>query len=191
MVGFINAYHLYISMRMKESGEEKKILWMLTYIQGGVVEVWKKNILEKRRQGLSLVETVEELFTKMRNEFGEFNKELRKVGKLRVLEQGGQTCNEYVWVFKKVLRGSGYEGRPLIEEFKRELNGNIRRRLAEAELPPTIIEEWWERSVKLNRNLRQSRVEEKVLGGKGVAWMARPPEVQPSRGARPFWSNGY
>jgi len=43
----------------------------------------------------------------------------------------------------------------------------------------------------LDRNLRQSRAEEKVLGGKGVAWVARPPEVQLSRGARSLWNNGY
>jgi len=30
---------------------------------------------------------VEELFTKMRKEFGEFNKESRKVNELRLLEQ--------------------------------------------------------------------------------------------------------
>jgi len=39
--------------------------------------------------------------------------------------------------------------------------------------------------------LRQSRAEEKVLGGKGASWVARPPEAQPSREARPFWSNGH
>jgi len=37
------------------------------------------------------------------------------------------------------LRESGYERRPLIEKFKRGLNGNIRRRLAEAELSLTMI----------------------------------------------------
>ena len=39
VVEFINAYHLYISMRMKGTGEEEKILWVLTYVQGGVAEV--------------------------------------------------------------------------------------------------------------------------------------------------------
>ena len=66
--------------------------------------------------------------------------------------------------FKKVARGSGYEGRPLIEEFKRGLNGAIRRKLAEAEEPPTTIGEWQERAVRLDRNQRQSRAEERVLG---------------------------
>ena len=141
VVGFINACRLYISMRMKGMGEEEKILWVLTYVQGGVAEVWKENVLEERRQGVSAVEMVEELFIKMREEFGEFDKESRKVDELRMLEQGGRICNEYVQIFKKTLRGSGYKGRPLIEEFKRELNGNIRRRLAEAELPPVTIEE--------------------------------------------------
>ena len=35
-----------------------------------------------------MVEKVKELFTKIQKEFGEFNKELRKVDKLRLLEQG-------------------------------------------------------------------------------------------------------
>jgi len=43
--------------------------------------------------------------------------------------------------------------------------------------------------VRLDRNLRQSRAEEKVLGNKRVVQVARPPEAQPSRGFRPFWNN--
>ena len=39
VVGFINACHLYISMRMKGSEEVEKILWVLMYIQGEVAEV--------------------------------------------------------------------------------------------------------------------------------------------------------
>ena len=128
--------------------------------------------------------TVEELFTKMRKEFGEFNKESRKVNELRLLEQREWTYDEYVQIFKKVLKESGYEGRPLIEEFKRRLNGNIWRRLAEAESPFTTIEEWWERSVRLDRNLRQSRTEEKVLGEKRAAQVARSLEVQLSMSRR-------
>jgi len=40
VVGFINACYLYISMRMKGSGEEEKILWVLTYVQEEIAEVW-------------------------------------------------------------------------------------------------------------------------------------------------------
>jgi len=47
---------------------------------------------------------------------------------------------EFVQEFRRVARGSGYEGRPLIEEFKREMNRIIRRKLMEAEKFPTSIE---------------------------------------------------
>jgi len=61
-------------------------------------------------------------------------------------------CDEYVQEFKKVARGSSYERRPLIKEFKRGLSGAIRRKLAKAEKPPTTIGEWQERAVRLDKN---------------------------------------
>ena len=110
------------------------------------------------------VESVKQLFTKIRNNFGETLEKERKIEQLRTIEQGERTCDEYVQEFKKVTRGSGYKERPLIEEFKRGLNGSIRRKLAEVEELPTTIGEWQERAVRLNRNQRQSRIEEKMLG---------------------------
>ena len=44
------------------------------------------------------------------------------------------------------------------------MNRAIKRKLVEAEIFPSIIEEWQERSVRLNRNQRQSRVEKRMLG---------------------------
>ena len=110
------------------------------------------------------MDTVEKLFTKIRNDFGETLEEERKIEQLRTIEQGGRTCDKYVQEFKKVARGSGYEGRPLIEEFKRDLNGPIRRKLAEEKEPPSTIGEWQEKAVRLDRNQRQSRAEERMLG---------------------------
>jgi len=89
--------------------------------------------------------------------------EERKVEQLRTMEQEGRSCNKYVQEFKKVTRGSGYKRRPLIEEFKRGLNKTIRRKLAEVESLPTTIGEWQERAVRLDRNQRQSRAEERLL----------------------------
>jgi len=56
------------------------------------------------------VESVEQFFTKIRNDFGETSEEERKIEQLRTMEQRGRTCNKYVQEFKKVARGSGYEG---------------------------------------------------------------------------------
>ena len=68
--------------------------------------------------------------------------------------------------FKRTARGSGYEERPLVEEFKRGMNGGIRRKLMEAENPPASIEQWYRRATALDRNWRESRREEERLRGK-------------------------
>jgi len=133
-------------------------------VQGGVVEAWKDNLLDELAKRESEVESAEQLFIKIRNDFGETSEEERKIEQLQMIKQGSRTCDEYVQEFKKVARGSGYERQPLIEEFKRGLNGAIRRKLAEAEELPSTIGEWQERAVRLDRNQRQSRAEERMLG---------------------------
>jgi len=139
---FINVACLYLSMKMTGETEATKMAWVLSYVQGEVAEVWKDNLLDELSKGELEVEIVEELFKKMRNEFRETGEEEKKVEQLRTIEQGGRTYNKYVQEFKKIARGSGYEGWPLIEEFKRGLNGEIRKKLAEVESPPSSIEEW-------------------------------------------------
>jgi len=161
---FINAARLYIRIKMTEEAAAIQVAWVLSYIQGGIAEAWKNNLLDELAKGESEVESAEQLFTKIRNDFGKTLEEERKIEQLRTIEQGGRTCNEYVQEFKKITRGSGYEERPLIEEFKQGLNGAIRRKLAKAEELPTTIGEWQERVVRLDRNQRQSRAEERVLG---------------------------
>jgi len=69
----------------------------------------------------------------LKKEFGEGEKELVKAVELRKLEQEGRTMEEFVQEFKRTARGSGYEGRSLVEEFKRGMNGVIRRKLMEVE----------------------------------------------------------
>ena len=104
-----------------------------------MAKIWKDNILDEITKGMSVVSMVEELFTKIEQEFGEFDEERRKVDELRVLEQGSKTVDEYMQEFRRAARDSRYEERALVEEFKRGLSGTIRRRLAEAKTSPTTI----------------------------------------------------
>ena len=106
---FINAAHLYIRMKMTEEAAMTQVAWVLSYVQGGVAEVWKDNLLDKLAKGESEVESAEQLFTKIRNDFGETSEEKRKIEQLRTIEQGERTCDKYVQEFKKVTRESGYE----------------------------------------------------------------------------------
>ena len=115
---FVNAARLYIRMKMMEEVAAIQVAWVLLYVQEGIAEAWKDNLLDELAKGESEVESAEQLFAKIRNDFGETSEKERKIEQLRTIKQGGRTCDEYVQEFKKVARGSGYEGRPLIEEFK-------------------------------------------------------------------------
>ena len=106
-----------------------------------------------------------ELEYKSVKEFGG-EEELVKAVELRKLEQGGRTIEEFVQEFKRVARGSGYKERLLVEEFKKEMNRVIRRKLMEAENQPGSTEQWFRRATALDRNWRESRREEERLRGK-------------------------
>jgi len=68
--------------------------------------------------------------------------------------------------FKRAARDSGYEGRPLVEEFKRGINEVIRKKLMKAENQPSSIKQWFRRTMALDKNWRESRREEERLRGK-------------------------
>jgi len=105
-------------MKMTEEVAATQVAWVLSYVQGGIAEAWKDNLLDELAKEESEVESAEQLFAKIRDDFGETLEKERKTEQLRTIEQGGRTCDEYVQEFKKVARGSSYERRPLIEEFK-------------------------------------------------------------------------
>jgi len=58
------------------------------------------------------------------------------------------------------------------------MNGGIRRKLIEAENPPTFIENWYRRATVLDRNWRESRREEERLRKKEVGGGTQKPERQ-------------
>jgi len=170
--GFIMACRLYIKMKLKRNMVEEQIQWVLIYVQGGSADVWKENMMDKLESGEMEYEIVEDFLTSLRKEFGGEEEESVKAAELRKLEQGEKTMEEFVQEFKRAARGSGYEGRPLVEEFKRGMNRGIQRKLMETENLPASIEQWYRRATALDRNWRESRREEerlrkKEVGGEG------------------------
>ena len=164
--GFITACRLYIKMRLRGSTVEEQVQWVLTYVQGGSADVWKENVIDEIEKGEVEFESVEEFLTCLKKEIGGGEEESVKAAELRKLEQGGKTMEEFVQEFKRAARESGYEGRLLVEEFKREINRSIKRKLMEAENSPTSIEQWYRRATALDRNWRESRREEERLRGR-------------------------
>ena len=103
--------------------------------------MWKENVMEELEAGKLEYEMAEEFLTSLKKKFGRGEEKLVKAAELRKLEQGEKTIEEFVQEFKRVARGSGYEGQPLVEEFKRGMNRVIRRKLMEAKNQPGSIEQ--------------------------------------------------
>ena len=83
----------------------------------------------------------------LKKEFGRGEEELVKVAELRKLEQEGRMMEEFIREFKRAARGSRYEGRLLIKEFKKGMNRGIRRKLMKAENQLASIEQWYKRAI--------------------------------------------
>ena len=140
--GFITACRLFLRMKLREATVEEQVQWILSYMQGGSADIWKENMMEEIESKNVEYEMVEEFLISLKKEFGGEEEELVKVAESRKLEQGGRTMEEFVQEFKRAARESRYEGRSLIEEFKRGMNGGIRRKLMEAENLLASIKQW-------------------------------------------------
>jgi len=176
--GFISACKLYIRMKLRGELVEGQVQWILSYVQGGSADVWKENVMEELESGEMEYETAEEFLMTLKKEFSGEEEESVKAAELRKMEQGGRTMEEFIQEFKRAARGSGYEGRPLMEEFKRGINRGIRRKLMKAENPLTSIEQWYKRAMALDRNWRESKREEERLREKKEAMGSAPKQKQ-------------
>ena len=105
------------------------------------MDIWKENIIEDLEVGEVKYKLAEEFLTEIKKKFGGRNEESVKIAELKKMKQGGQNMEEFVQDFKRVARNNRYEGQPLIEEFKRGINGAIRRKLMETENQPGSIEQ--------------------------------------------------
>jgi len=103
--------------------------------------MWKENMLEELEAGELEFKTVGEFLAEIKKEFDRGEEESVKAAELKKLEQDGKTIEKFVQEFKRAARRSGYEERLLVEEFKRGMNGVIRRKLMEAENQPGSIEQ--------------------------------------------------
>ena len=83
---FINIVYLYIRIKIMDKAATTQMAWVLLYVQEGVAEAWKDNLLDELAKRESEVETVEQLFTKIRNDFRKMSEEKRKIEQLRIIE---------------------------------------------------------------------------------------------------------
>ena len=101
---------------------KEQIQWVLSYVQGESVDIWKKNVLEDLKNRSLEFMIVEEFLIDLKKEFSSGDNKTMKVMKLKKVEQENRMMEKFVQVFRRVARESEYERRLLIEEFKKNMN---------------------------------------------------------------------
>ena len=86
VLGFISACKLYIRMKLREESVEGQIQWILLYVQGGVVDIWKENILEDLEAKKVEYESAREFLMEIKKEFSGGDEKSVKVVELKRME---------------------------------------------------------------------------------------------------------
>ena len=118
-------YKLYLNIKIRRVVVEEQIQQILSYVQGELADVQKKNILKDLEGGSLEYETAGEFSVDIKKEFGGEDKETVKVAELKRIEQGGKTMEKFIQKFRRVVAESEYERKLLVEEFKRGINRTI------------------------------------------------------------------
>ena len=161
--GFITACKLCLKLKMREITIEEQIQWILLYVQEKLANVWKENLLEDLESKEVEFKLAGEFLLELKKEFGREDKELIKVVELKRIEQEGRTIEKFVQKFRRAVRGSRYQKRALVEEFKKGMSGRIRRKLMETENPSFSIEQQYKHTPNLDCYWRENRKDKKRL----------------------------
>ena len=70
--------------------------------------------------------------------------------KIRTMMQRDKMADEHVQDFEKAALEAGYDGFPLIVEFKRSLHLALRKHLSEIRPQPVTIQEWYNEAIMID-----------------------------------------
>ena len=82
---------------------------MLSYVQGGLANIWKENILEDLEIGELEYIIVREFLTDLKKEFDGENDKIIKVAELKKVEQKNRTMKKSIQEFRRIAKENRYE----------------------------------------------------------------------------------
>jgi len=86
VLGSVTACKLYIKVRMMGVMVEEQVQWVLLFVQEGLADIWKENMLEDLEERVLEYKSVGEFLAAIKKEFGGGEEESVKVAELKKLE---------------------------------------------------------------------------------------------------------
>ena len=120
-------------------------------MQTGSARAWREYVMAQIFKKTLWYNTADELLQEIQRRFGDTDKQATMSLKIRTMMQGDKTVEEHVQDFEKAALEAGYEGFPLIVEFKRSIHPVLRKRLSEIWPQPVTIKEWYNEAITIDR----------------------------------------
>ena len=155
--------------------KDAKIYWILSYMQTGSAKIWHDYDIALMYKGQQSFLMSDELLKKIDRKFSDMDKRTTQSLKIRTIQQGDRSVDEYIQEFEKAALEAGYKGYPLVVEFKCSLNSGLRRRLTELQPMPVTIQQWYDEAIIMNCQWKVARTEESVYG-KVNRTVRKPPQ---------------
>ena len=177
---FIHSCILYINEHPSEfSTEQNKVTWILSHMQTSSAQAWQEYVMAQIFKKTPWYNTADELLQKIQHQFSDMDKRATMSLKIHTMMQGDKMADEHVKDFEKAALEAGYDGFPLIVEFKWSLHPALRKRLLEIRPQPVTIQEWYNEAITIDRQWHISKAEETFYGKTNQGSAARkPPQSQ-------------
>jgi len=96
-------------------------------MQLGSAKVWCDYVISLMYQDKHSFRNMDQLLKEIDRKFRDTDKRTTQSLKIRMIQQGDKSADEHVQEFEKAALEAGYEGYPLVVEFKRSLNAGLRK----------------------------------------------------------------
>ena len=153
---FIETIQLhFILNKIKE--DEDKIVFALTFMEGGDAESWKTSFLKKKASPIT--DTIDfgkwgDFLTDLRKSFRPYDKKGDAIDEIIKLRQGTGSIEDHVAKFKVLLEDSGVEeGSPAaLDYFMKSIRTPLLRKILDLPDPPETLGKWYEWALKFDAN---------------------------------------
>jgi len=135
--------------------------------------------------------TSDKLLKKIDQKFGDMDKRTTQSLKIRIIQQGDRSADEHIQEFEKAALEAGYEGYPLVVEFKCSLNSGLRRKLTELWPMPMTIQQSYDKAITMDCQWKVAKTEESFYRKVNGTVRKLPQRGQQGQGQASSSQQGY
>ena len=152
---FIDSLRLHFILN-KIRDDEEKVVFALTYIEGGDADSWKAAFLKKvyKDDGTVSFGTWPDLVKELRDNFKPYDLKGDALDEINKLRQGNTSIEDHVAKFKVLLADSGVaaDSPAALDYFQKSLRMPLLKRIMDLAEVPTELAKWYEWALKLDAN---------------------------------------